>query len=87
MRLTNGILAATLALGALVLPGLAAAAAKPEDARPRTGCVSGTKLANENCSAKLTADTSAKARNVKPAPVETTGSTLSFTARAAHPRR
>jgi hypothetical protein len=92
MRFTNGILAATLALGALTLPALAGsatpAAGTVKDADGKSGCVAAQKpVSTEGCAAKITVDSSNKAKNLKPVAAETTGSALPLTTRAAHPRR
>jgi hypothetical protein len=85
MSLTHGILAVSLALGALTLPVLAEPKAPTSD---KSGCVAAQKpVTAGGCAAKLTVDPASKAKNLKPVPVETTGSTLSLTTRAAHPRR
>lgn len=86
MRLSNGILTVTLALGALVVPGSAwaknPADATKVDAKPVCA-------PDKTCSPKLTSQSAepAKAKNLKPAPVEANGSVLSLTTRPAHPRR
>jgi hypothetical protein len=85
MSLTNGILAVSLALGALALPALAEVKAPTVD---KSGCNAAQKpVTSGGCVAKLTVDPAIKAKNLKPVPVVTTGSTLSLTTRAAHPRR
>ena len=72
MRLSNGILAVTLTLGALVT-------ALPNPARAKSPA--GEKITQAKSPA------GAKAKNAKPALVENAGSTLPLTTRPAHPRR
>jgi len=98
MQLNNGILAVSLVLGTLTLPSLVGAGTPPGDvvkeADAKSGCLADRHAVEpqkpvpiENCAGKLTAGSSSKAKNQKPVPVETPGSTLSLTTRAAHPRR
>jgi ABC-type phosphate transport system substrate-binding protein len=80
MRLTNGILAVALALGALVLSVPSPAGAKTTPTGDKSGCMAPqTSVTMGNCS---------KAKSLKklPVPVEATGS-ATRTTRAAHPRR
>ena len=71
MRLTNGILAVALALGAMTLPALAGVKAPTGE---KTGSVVDKKPV-----------VASKGKNLKAAPVET--ESLSLTTRASHPRR